>query len=102
MGLPRSFRVIFTVMLSVAIFLARGYRGSFAARGARNRGRSRAGAAVGCSQWRGRDRRFPAWRDPRRRRPLSGGAGERKGEDRDVRSRTSRKTDVLLIVRFYF
>src|SRR5439155_3536777 len=77
MGLRPSFGVIFTVMLSVAIFLARGYRGSFAARGARNRGRSRAGAAVGCSQWRGRDGRFPAWRDPRRRKPLSGGAGER-------------------------
>ena len=74
-------------MLSVAILLARGYRGSFAAKGARNRGRQRAGAAVGCSQWRGRGRRFPAWRDPRRRKPLSGGAGERKGEGRDVRWR---------------
>jgi hypothetical protein len=29
--------VIFTGMLSVAIFLVRGYRGSFAAKGARNR-----------------------------------------------------------------
>ena len=38
-GLPRSFGVIFTVMLSVAILLARGYRGSFAAKGARNRKR---------------------------------------------------------------
>jgi hypothetical protein len=37
-GLPRPFGVIF-VMLSVAILLARGYRGSFAAKGARNRER---------------------------------------------------------------
>ena len=35
----RSFGVIFTVMLSVAILLARSYRGSFAAKGARNRER---------------------------------------------------------------
>jgi len=38
-GLPRPFVLIFTVMLSVAILLARGYRGSFAAKGARNRER---------------------------------------------------------------
>jgi len=37
-GLLRSFGVIFAVMLSVAILLARGYRGSFAAKGARNAG----------------------------------------------------------------
>ena len=35
-GVPLSFGLIFTVMLSVAILLIRGYRGSFAPRGARN------------------------------------------------------------------
>src|SRR4030095_11626994 len=46
-------RLIFTVILSVAIFLIRGYRGSFAARGARNRvrgspdGLTQPGARVG-------------------------------------------------------
>ena len=35
-GLPLSFGLIFTVMLSVAIVLIRGYRGSFVTRGARN------------------------------------------------------------------
>ena len=35
-GLPLSFGVIFTAMLSLAILLIRGYRGSFAARRARN------------------------------------------------------------------
>jgi hypothetical protein len=34
--LPLSFGWIFTVMLSVAILLIRGYRGSFASKGARN------------------------------------------------------------------
>jgi len=38
-GLPRSFGLIFTVMLFVAIFLARGYSRLFAAKGARNRER---------------------------------------------------------------
>ena len=39
-GLARSLGVIFTVILSVAILLVRGYRGSFAGKGARNRERS--------------------------------------------------------------
>jgi hypothetical protein len=39
-GLPQPFGVIFTVILSVAMILVRGYRGSFAAEGARNRERS--------------------------------------------------------------
>jgi hypothetical protein len=38
-GLPSS-GVIFAFRLSVAILLARGYRGSFVAKGARNRERS--------------------------------------------------------------
>ena len=43
-GLPLA--AIFTVVLSVVIVLVRGYRGSFASRGARNRERERAGTVL--------------------------------------------------------